>query len=175
MDEPGARGVSLWLAPEGEAGRRLGALIDRLAARLGTPAFPPHVTLLPGVELPDDEALEASRALARSLPPLSVRLEDVEGSREFFRCLVVRAAADAPLLAAHAAAARAFARPADPDFFPHLSLVYGSLEGSVQRALAAEVRPLVPAAFAAATLRVWRTAGRVARWREVAVLPLEAA
>ncbi len=39
MDEPGARDVSLWLMPEGESGRRLGALIDRLAARLGTPAF----------------------------------------------------------------------------------------------------------------------------------------
>jgi hypothetical protein len=60
----------------------------------------------------------------------------------------------------------------DPDFFPHLSLVYGSLESSMQRALAAEVGPLVPAVFAATTLRVWRTAGRVAQWREIAVLPL---
>lgn len=170
MEEPAARGVSLWLAPGGETGRRFGALIDRLAARLGTPAFPPHVTLLPGVELPDDEALEASRALARSLQPVSVRLEDVEGRREFFRCLVVRAAADAPLLAAHA-----FGRPVDPAFFPHLSLVYGSLDERTTAALAAEVASLVPPFFTAADLSVWRTAGRVARWRRIADLPLAAA
>lgn len=116
MDEPGARGVSLWLMPEGEAGRRLGALIDRLAARLGTPAFPPHVTLLPGIE-----------------------------------------------------------RPVDPAFFPHLSLVYGSLEEPAQRALAAEVGPLVSPVFSAATLHVWRTAGCVAQWREIGVLSLAGA
>jgi 2'-5' RNA ligase len=172
MDEPGARGVSLWLAPEGEAGRRLVALIDRLAARLGTPAFPPHVTLLPGVELPEDEALEACRALAERLVPFDVRLEEVEGRPEFFRCLVVRAKADASLLAAHAAASCAFERPADPDFFPHLSLVYGSLDERAKGALAAEVGPLVPPFFSTAALHVWRTAGRVAQWREIAVLPL---
>ena len=52
MEEPRAKGISLWLMPEGDAHQRLSEIIDRLAARLGTTPFPPHVTLLPGVLAP---------------------------------------------------------------------------------------------------------------------------
>ena len=61
MDEPRARGISLWLMPEGRARERLAALIDRLATRLGTAAFAPHVTLLPGLPGPETEVLDGAR------------------------------------------------------------------------------------------------------------------
>ena len=50
MKEARARGLSLWLMPEGAEGRRLAELIEGFAARLGTRPFPPHLTLLPGIE-----------------------------------------------------------------------------------------------------------------------------
>jgi len=165
---PRARGVSLWLMPEGEVGERLAARVATLAARLGTAPFPPHVTLLPGIEgLADGEVLAVSRTLAGGLRPLAVRLVGVEGRDEPFRCLFARASADTPLVSAHAAASRAFGRAPDPAFFPHLSLVYGALGAKVRERLAAELRSEADAAFEARRLHVWRTEGEVRAWCEI--------
>jgi 2'-5' RNA ligase len=167
MDEPRARGVSLWLMPEGEVRDRLSALVVGLAARLGTAPFPPHVTLLPGLEASDEDVLAASRTLAGGLRPLAVRLVGVEGRDEHFRCLFARAAADAPLRSAHAAAARAFGREPDPAFLPHLSLVYGALAPAAKESLAAELRGEAAVAFQVRRLHVWRTEGPAGDWREI--------
>jgi hypothetical protein len=176
MDEPRARGVSLWLMPEGEAQERLSALVAQLARRLSTPAFPPHVTLLPGiVGPPEEDVLARTRALAAALRPLEARLSAVEGRDEPFRCLFARVAFDEPLRALHAAAARAFDREPDPAFLAHLSLVYGTLPASTKRRVAAEVAPLVPGTFRARRLHAWRTEGPVRAWREIGAFDLPGA
>lgn len=168
-----AAGISLWLMPEGEPRDRLAALIASLAARLSTPAFVPHVTLLAAVEgSPAEDVLATARALSASLRPLAVYLEGVEDRDEYFRCLFARAVVDAPLHAAHAAAARAFRRQPDPAFFPHLSLVYGELPAEDKRLLALELAGSVVTSFEADRLHVWRTQGTVSDWRELGVFGL---
>lgn len=158
--------------PEGVARERLASLVGGLSARLGTEPFPPHVTLLPGIEgRAEGAVLAASRSLAAGLGPFAVRLLAVEGGDEHFRCLVALAAADGPLRAAHAAAARAFAREPDPGFAPHLSLVYGSLDPETKQALTRELAPAAAVAFEATRLHVWRTAGRVGEWRAIGSFP----
>lgn len=172
--QPGrARGFSLWLMPEGAVRDGLAALVVRLAARLGTEPFAPHLTLLPGVSGPERDVLRAAAALASRLPPLSLRLVAVAGLPEHFRCLFARAEATAPLLAAHAAAARAFGREPDPAFLPHVSLVYGTLPPATKRGLAGELAGEATVPFAAGRLHVWRTGGPVADWREAGAFPLE--
>jgi len=168
MEEAQGRGISLWLIPGDVARQRLGALIEGLAARLGTRPFPPHLTLLPGIGgRAAGPVLAAARSLAAGLRPLTVRLESVEGREEHFRCLIALAVPDGPLCAAHAAAARAFGRPPDPAFLPHVSLVYGSIAPETKRALAQEAAPAAAVAFEAARLHVWRTEGPVGDWREI--------
>ena len=168
MEELGGRGVSLWLMPDGEARDRLEALIGRLAVRFETPSFPPHVTLLPGIEgRPEDDVLDATRALGATLRPFPVRLQALEGRDEPFRCLFARAAADEPLLCAHRAAARAFGRARDPEYFPHLSLVYGTLPPDVKAGLAVDLAAEAAVSFEAGSLHAWRTEGPVVEWREL--------
>jgi 2'-5' RNA ligase len=167
-----ARGVSLWLVPAGADRQRLDSLIARLAARLGTSPFEPHLTLLPAIDGSPASVAATARALAARLRPVAVRLESVEGRDEHFRCLVALAAPDEPLREAHAAAARAFGRQPDPSFLPHVSLVYGRLAPETKRALASEVAPAAALAFRAARLHVWLTEGPVEDWREVAALPM---
>ncbi len=171
MDTGRARGLSLWLMPDGVAEVRLAALIEDLAGRLGTEAFPPHVTLLPGIEGPEERVLATTGRLASALRPFRVRLVAVEGRDELFRCLFARADADEPLCAAHAAAARAFGREPDPAFLPHLSLVYGTLAPEVKRALATELTAAAIVTFEVARLHAWRTDGPVGEWREIGALP----
>jgi 2'-5' RNA ligase len=172
MDEPRARGVSLWLMPGGAVRERLSALIRRQAARLGTGPFPPHVTLLSGLEGEEERLLATAAPLAASVRPLRLRLAGVEGREEHFRCLFARAEADEPLRAAHAAAARAFGREPDPAFLPHLSLVYGTLSPETRRRLAAELAVAVTGSFAARRLHVFRTDGPVGDWREIGAYAL---
>lgn len=169
-----ARGVSLWLMPAGEAGGRLAGLIAGLAARHATPAFPPHVTLLAGIEgRPEADALAAGRALAASLQPFPVRLGRAEGRDEPFRCLFLRVDEGDPLRVAHAAAARAFGREPDAAFLPHLSLVYGTLSPGAKRALCEELAGASGCGFEAAALHVWRTEGAVDEWRQIGALPFD--
>jgi 2'-5' RNA ligase len=173
MAGTGARGVSLWLVPDGDIRLRLASLIERLAARLGTEPLAPHVTLLPGLPGPEERVLALASAVASRLPPLLVRFRGVEGRDEPFRCLFARAVADGPLRAAHAAAARAFGREPDPAFLPHLSLVYGTLAAEAKRALAVELEPELPGTIEVTRLHVWRTEGPVRDWREIGAFPLE--
>jgi hypothetical protein len=168
-----ARGRSLWLMPDGAAGARLAALIASTAARLGTEPFAPHVTLLPGIDGLEDEVLETTRRVASGLRPLRVSLRSVEGRDEHFRCVIALAVADAPLRAAHAAAARAFGREPDPAFLPHLSLVYGTLTPEVKGALIAELAPAVAGTFELARLHAWRTHGPAGDWRDLGAFSFE--
>jgi 2'-5' RNA ligase len=166
--EARARGISLWLMPRDPARAGLAALIEHLAARLGTRPFAPHLTLLPEIDgQAEDTVLATARSLASLLRPLTIRLESVAGREEPFRCLIALAAADGPLRAAHEAAARAFGRPPDPAFLPHVSLVYGSIAPDTKRLLIGEVASSAALAFGAARLHVWRTEGPVGDWREI--------
>jgi 2'-5' RNA ligase len=167
MEEPRARGVSLWLMPAGPTRDRLAETIGRLAARLGTRPFAPHVTLLPGLPGPETGVLERARELAAELEPVSIDLEGVSGHDAHFRCLFFRVA-DAPALRkAHERAARRFGREPDPAFEPHLSLVYGTLASDVKARLRAELAPDTPGGFLANRLHVWRTEGVVGEWHEL--------
>lgn len=162
--------------PAGAVHDRLAGLIRRLAERFSTPPFPPHVTLLPGIDDPrEEETLATCRTLAAAIRPFTVRLAGVEGRAEPFRCLFARAEASALLLATHAAAARAFGREPDAPFFPHLSLVYGAVPDETKREIATDVAPLVAPSFPVARLHLWRTDGPVGDWRELGALDLTGA
>jgi 2'-5' RNA ligase len=162
--EEEATGVSLWLVPEGEERAALDALVSRLAALHPAPTFAAHVTLVAGVELPEDEVIVRSEALARALYPLTVRFEGCGGFDEYFRALFLRVALTAELLGANARARAVFGRHGDPPFFPHLSLWYGRPAAAERARLTAAIGS-VSDGFEARRLSLVRTRGPVADWR----------
>ncbi|HXY38539.1 MAG TPA: 2'-5' RNA ligase family protein [Vicinamibacteria bacterium] len=170
----GARGsgFSLWVMPEGEIGTRLLRWIDTLAVRFRTERFPPHLTVLSGLDGTEAEVLRGAAAAAASLEPFTVHVDGVDGRDEHFRCLFVQALEAAPLAAAHTAAAHVFGRQPDPAYQPHLSLVYGTVDPATKLAVAHEASSEVASRFAARRLHVWRTDGPVPDWREVGVFEI---
>ena len=166
MEGPRAKGFSLWLMPEGAPRERLAGWIARLADRYGGERFPPHVTLLGGAGGPRDDVLTRAATLAARLARLVVRLDGVDGGEGHFPCLFARVTPSGPLLAAHEAAARAFAREPEPGYLPHLSLLYGSLSPNHKQILAREIGTEVALRFQARRLHVWSTEGPVAEWRD---------
>lgn len=167
-----AKGVSLWLVPEGAVQERLGLLIAELARRHGTPRFEPHVTLLGGLVLPEAEVLASAQGLARRLGRPCIQLTVPDLSEEYFRCLFVRVEETKSLLAAHALAAQAFGRGARPPFVPHLSLLYGHLTPAAKREALSELAGRFGIGFEARHLQVVRTEGPPADWRVLAALTL---
>lgn len=172
MQEPRAKGVSLWLMPEGKAREGLAALIGHLGARLGTTAFVPHVTLLPGLSGPEEEIVDRARVIAAELRPLPLAFSEVDGTDTHFRCLFFRIVSTPALWDAHALAARHFGREPEEAFDPHLSLLYGDLDAGRRADLRRELHREILPPFEARHLHVWRTEGPVGEWRELAVLGL---
>lgn len=172
MDTTSARGQSLWLMPDGDVRRALAAWIDRLAERLGTERFEPHLTLLSAIPAREAQTRRATERVAAGLAPFTVRLDGIDGCDQHFRCLYLCAGLDHRLRAAHEAAARAFSREPQPDFLPHLSLIYGRLSEEQKRALAREAGAEVSVGFEAGALHLWSTEGPVADWREIGAFPL---
>lgn len=171
MDAGRAKGTSLWLMPDGVAGDRLAGTVARLASRFGTEAFAPHITLLAGLPGVEPDVVERAANLASSLAPFRIDLTRVDGREEHFRCLFVHAGLGAGLRSAHVQAARAFGRTNDPDFLPHLSLVYGRLDRTTKERLGLELATETALSFEARALHVWRTEGLVAEWRPLQTWP----
>ena len=169
--EPTARGVSLWLVPVADAKAALSRLIGLVAARLGTHAFAPHVTLVAGVTRPADDVVRRAGELAQALEPLSLPLRGPVGSDEAFRCLYLPVGETLKLLATHALARSALRLTDEREYEPHLSLAYGTVPPEQKAALLAELATLVPSRVAFAALEVVRAEGVVADWRTLAVFP----
>jgi 2'-5' RNA ligase len=169
-----ARGVSLWLTPEGPEAQALGAIVSELSCRFGTPVFAPHVTLLAGLALHPDVVIGRCRELARGLHPLSLRFLGVQRGTDYFRTLYVLASPDLPILDARQRAESLFAAHPRESFMPHLSLLYGALPAETTRLLAEEVSSSSPATLLLRTLEVVSTEGPVSAWRSLARLPLGA-
>jgi 2'-5' RNA ligase len=166
-----ARGVSLWLVPVDEARQALSRLISELAARLGTPVFAPHVTLVTGVTRPADEVVRQVGELALALEPLSLPLRGPEGRDETFRCLYLPVGETLRLMATHALARSALRLDDERRYEPHLSLVYGTLRPEIKLPLVDELAPLAPSRVEFAALEVVRTEGAVAKWQSLARFP----
>jgi 2'-5' RNA ligase len=119
---------SLWFLLPREAHERFQALIARLSARLGTPLFEPHITLLGGLTGSGEVLRRQTRALAAAIEPFEVRLREAAGLDEYYRCLFVEISPSRALQDARVAAGHVLDQRLNADFSPHLSLVYGNLE-----------------------------------------------
>jgi 2'-5' RNA ligase len=166
--ESHAVGISLWLVPEEPAREKLAALIDRLSARWKTPSFPPHVTLLAGLEGREGDVVRRTSEMCRALEPLRLRASRAEATPAFFRCVALRVEETLALLTARAQAAITFSRTDEAAFEPHLSLAYGRLEESARDGVIDELKRDLPLAFGATRLEAWRTVGPVEDWRLLA-------
>lgn len=173
METPSGRGISIWLSPAEEEAGSLRRLIHDLARDLGTPAFEPHVTLLPGLPgSPETIVRTAGQLLTADLEAVRVALGSPRAGRPPFRFLYLPMVLTFRLVHAHAVTRQAFAPADETPFEPHLSLVYGHLGDDEGRRLASEIAPRVPSEAQLATLEVVRTEGPVAAWQSLARFPL---
>ena len=159
--------------PRGDVCDGLLRILHPLSARYGAPQFPPHVTLLGGCVGPRRELIRQSARVAASLRPFIIRLDQIDFSDEYFRCLFVHAALAEPLRKAHQAACQVFGRGREPAFMPHLSLLYGDFPRRLKEEVMAEMGRRLDVQFKVRSLHLYRTHGEPRLWRQVARFALK--
>jgi 2'-5' RNA ligase len=157
---------SLWLMPTGEVRQRLSGTILDLSREYATPSFEPHVTLAGGIVGPAREIASKMADLARRIAPFTVRLTEVDGLDEYFRCLFVRVATTHPIMTANKAAREVFSLAKQPAFMPHLSLLYGYLPSSAKERIVASFAQRFE--FKVSSLHLYLIKGAPQAWRRVA-------
>jgi 2'-5' RNA ligase len=163
--------AAVWLVPEDALHERLTGVIDDLARLWRTPRFEPHVTLLAGLRLDTSELTRHAHALARSLQPLDVTFTQVACRPEYHKAVFVEV--DGGLLpSTHARAAETFGVAPDPDYQPHLSLLYGNLSPEAKEVIRKRLGPRWDVAGRLERLHVMRTEGAPASWIRLASVPL---
>lgn len=165
LDEnPAGKGYALWLVPDEPAFSRLASEISRLSREHSTRRFEPHITLLGGIALLEENVLAKSASLARILKPFQIELGEIGFLDEYFRCLFVSVVAGPSITRAHRTACRIFARH-KPSYMPHVSLVYGNLPMEIKHRIATGLSSLQGKAFQVRRLTLYGTSGPVRQWK----------
>jgi len=161
------KGFALWLIPEEPIFSLLAREICRLSRLHSTPMFDPHITLLGGILLPEEEALAKATLSARCLKPFKVKLGEIGYLDEYFRCLFVKVVPSSPIMQAYQAACEAFGKHGDSSFVPHISLMYGEIPVRSKKGIAARVGWLSGLTCDIRRLILYRVSGPTENWRPI--------
>lgn len=102
--------------------------IDALADQFRGPLFFPHVTLLVSLMGDEDVLLEKLRSLT-SLPAIQAPVLEVASEKLWNRCLYLKLQRTEALFETYKRSCAHFdGRTPDPDYMPHLSLLYGDYD-----------------------------------------------
>ncbi|WVQ94561.1 hypothetical protein IAU59_001641 [Kwoniella sp. CBS 9459] len=135
---PPLNAYALWLVPSlEEQSDRLQSLINELASlESASPTFDPHITLLHPIDisipLPEIHetlraAIESASGTAGGLKDFTVQLSPAQSGSKYYQSVLAPVKPESKLLALRRECETAFGLKDLPDYFPHLSLLYGEL------------------------------------------------
>jgi 2'-5' RNA ligase len=164
---------SVWIKPEGEVYNTLQRWIEELAEKFKGPSFEPHLTLLGNIQMPAEFAESTCQALAEQVEPFEVRLQGFGKDKDFFHSLFLQAENSPDLLEANSRAQILFHLEYQPDYYPHLSLLYGDFPDEMKEDIILQKGSEPSFLFQADSLYLVRTEGPPRQWEEVARFPLQ--
>lgn len=117
---------AIWLMPSGKVYVQLAQLITELASEFSTPCFDPHVTLLGGITGETVKIFRQCEHLADSLSPFEIHLTGLGQVDDYYRRLFIQITRPTALLKANRRAREVIDHSGDPNYSPHVSLLYGN-------------------------------------------------
>ena len=170
-------GLSLWMCPSGPAEATSRRLIKETARECGTYGdFLPHVTLAAGIA--SENTIQKTRELATMIAPYEFEFDGLSGRDAFFQSLYIKLKTTPQVLLANAAARQVFEEKAcDPEYMPHLSIVYGDLDNEEKSRIMQELEYKLKEetalnTFTVDNIQIWSTEGDVKDWYCVESIPL---
>jgi 2'-5' RNA ligase len=161
------KGYALWLTPEEPAHDLLASQIARLSQEHSTPRFEPHITLVAGITLPEEEIQAKSVALAKTIRPFQIEMGKIGYTDEYFRCIFVHVVPTNRIINTHQAALQAFSLRDDKPYMPHISLAYGKLDPETKKRISAAIEPMQGQTFKVCGFTLWRVAGTPTEWKKI--------
>ena len=186
-------GHSLWFVPCGDSKIAYDSLIADASKNLETFRFIPHITLVAALlEGSETDVCVRTKKLASTLAPFTFEFDQLSHGDAYFKCVYAQMKRTETVVAANALARQFFPeRSSDPEYIPHMSLVYGdfddkikqhhiipTLENSMMEDQDDGVRNNskgIAAAIASIqvdAIEVWSTEGDVKEWYKVETVPL---
>ena len=162
---------SLWLMPEGRIAERLQTLITNLSNQYKTPDFPPHVTLIGALNLPEAKAVAKTAQVAERIDPFEIQLGELAHLDQYFRCVFVKAKKTEALMNANSTAREVFRQRTDEEYLPHLSLIYGALNAHARQRVIQDMGDELSITFSVTEIHLYYTGGSPTLWRCIAKKP----
>ena len=158
---------ALWLTPSGKLDARLTQLITELAQEFSAPFFEPHVTLLGGIMGDRAKLVRQCEQLADSLRPFEIRLAGPGQLDDYYRSLFIHVARSPALLQANRRAREVLDCSGDPDYLPHVSLLYGSHPSEQKQSFIAKRADEMNGTFSADRFYLIDLAGEPQDWTRI--------
>ncbi|MCF7823747.1 MAG: hypothetical protein K9N35_06195 [Candidatus Marinimicrobia bacterium] len=160
-------GYSIWLMPEPNDGAELGKTIAALSKKLEGPVFPAHLTIQGQISEGLSSILPKFRSLSEEISPLELTTEMIGTQEAYYRALFYKIEKSAELEDLNKRARTSFRRASDPEFFPHVSLLYGSILESEKQKLLPQLETTLPQTICFTHLVLMKTQGPVDKWELV--------
>lgn len=173
-------GHSLWVCPTGATKDAYSTIIKDASTNLDTFCFTPHITLVAAIMTDVQDVVKRTKLLASKLAPYEFEYEDVSQKERYFQSVFARMKGTEQVLAANQLARDIFTeRQTDPEYMPHLSLIYGNFslekkQRTIMPQLSQRIQDHAPAttSFTVDSIEIWSTQGDVSEWYLVETVPL---
>ena len=166
-----AKGYSIWLIPAGGVYQKLSEIISQLSEKYSAPNFEPHITLLGNLIGPEEDLISKTLKLTAQLKPFKINLKKADYLDEYFKCLFIRAEKTKELIRANNIAREAFNFKPDPEYMPHLSLMYGDLSSKTKEEILADLGKEFDLSFEVRSIHLFSTTGEVKDWYRIKEFP----
>ena len=174
-------GHSLWACPTGATKKSYTSIISGASSELETFEFNPHITLVAAIMTSAEDVVIRAKELAKELAPYSFEFDEISERDAYFQCVYAKMKRTKEVLDANALAKEFFPeRKTDPEYMPHISLVYGNFElaekqNKIIPYLKKQMENDVPntKSITVDSIEVWSTKGNVEDWFLVETVPLK--
>ena len=173
-------GHSLWLCPTGASMQAYQSIVQTASSSLDTFCFIPHITLVAAMLTSEVDVVERTKILATKLKPFEFEFSTLGQRDAYFQCVFAQMKRTPQAVRANEIARDIFPeRSSDPEYMPHLSLVYGDFpliekENNIMPLLSKAIQEHAPATLKIPvdSIQVWSTQGDVSEWYLVETVPL---
>lgn len=153
--------------PSGKAHHQLKEIISSLSEKYQSPDFEPHVTLLESMKESEEKMILETSKLADFIKPYRINLGLVDYLNIFFRCLFIRALKTREVMNANLKTREIFNRKDDPEYMPHLSLLYGNLDTETKKKIISEIGNKFEIGFDVNSIHLFLTEDEPENWTRV--------
>ncbi len=138
--KPPLTGFALHFTPSGKELELLQGLIDMLVQKYNVPPFDAHVTLLPLLDIKDQEAVFAGvEKLAASEHSFSIETIGVGMRNQYFQSVFLTCVPAPEVIRLNTLGRQHFYGQDGPPMMPHWSMVYGDLDVATKQAIKRDI------------------------------------